>query len=108
MVEVGVTSKPPVSTRLNSVPCHETLANMRSRVVPGRSATIANGLPTSRLSRVDLPTFSPVVLFACASGSLPGQKLPIADYIKSPRSLPHHSGRVRGASLWHLLWLRLV
>ena len=30
---------------------------MRSRVVPGRSSTIAVRLPVSRLKRVDLPTF---------------------------------------------------
>ncbi len=50
-------SHPPVSTTVNSVPCHSASNDLRSRVTPGSSCTIASRRPTSLLTSVDLPTF---------------------------------------------------
>ncbi len=50
-------SSPPVSTRVNSVSIQDASAYRRSLVVPGMSSTIASRSPTTRLNRVDFPTF---------------------------------------------------
>ena len=48
---------PPVSIRLNSSPLMCPSPSRRSRVVPASLLTSASRRPTSRLNRVDLPTF---------------------------------------------------
>src|SRR5437867_2838572 len=52
----GSSSRPPVSTRVNSRPFQSPVAYTRSRVVPGTSSTIAIRSPANRLKSVDLPT----------------------------------------------------
>ena len=50
-------SRPAVSITRNSVGPSRQTPSIRSRVTPGVSSTIACRRPTSRLNRVDLPTF---------------------------------------------------
>src|SRR6187549_2908178 len=56
-VSASSSSQPAVSTAWNSSPSSPASPNRRSRVTPGWSSTSANFLPTSRLNKVDLPTF---------------------------------------------------
>ena len=49
-------TRPPVSTTQKWRPCHSASPKWRSRVVPGRSETMAGRPPRMRLNRVDLPT----------------------------------------------------
>src|SRR5688500_12313466 len=71
----GTSSSPPVSTSENSRPRHSTVPYSRSRVVPGRSSTIARRSPTSRLKRVDLPTFGRPTTATTARGTLGRERL---------------------------------
>ena len=48
---------PPVSIRLNSLPHQSNLPYIRSRVTPSSGDTIECPAPTSRLNKVDFPTF---------------------------------------------------
>src|SRR5688572_33164567 len=70
----GTSSSPPVSTSENSRPRHSTVPYSRSRVVPGRSSTIASRSPTSRLKRVDLPTLGRPTTATTARGTLGGER----------------------------------
>ncbi len=49
--------KPAVSTNRTVPPGHSTRASTASRVVPASSNTTERSCPTSRLNRLDLPTF---------------------------------------------------
>ena len=49
-------SQPPVSTTVNSRPCQWAGISLRSRVMPGCSATMASRRPKMRFISVDLPT----------------------------------------------------
>ena len=49
--------QPPVSTTWNGMSSHSASWSLRSRVMPGRSSTIASWWPTTRLNSVLLPTF---------------------------------------------------
>src|SRR5688500_4619829 len=71
----GTSSSPPVSTSENSRPRHSTVPYSRSRVVPGRSSTIASRSPTRRLKRVDLPTLGRPTTATTARGTLGRERL---------------------------------
>ena len=48
--------QPPVSMMRNGTPSHSASSDLRSRVTPGRSSTMAACSPMMRLNSVDLPT----------------------------------------------------
>ena len=51
---------------INTIDCRvKNGSYFRSRVVPGKSWTIALRLPTKRLNRVDLPTFGRPMMATC-------------------------------------------
>ena len=49
-------SIPPVSMIINSSPSNSARPYLRSRVIPGKSATNASLVRVSRLNNVDFPT----------------------------------------------------
>src|SRR4051794_5965585 len=75
-VSGAAVSRPAVSITAKVRSPSRPVPSRRSRVTPGRSSTKASRLPTSRLNRVDLPTFgrptmATVKVMAGSAGSAP-------------------------------------
>ena len=71
-VSAAAVSSPAVSITVKVRSPSRATPSRRSRVTPGRSSTKASRLPTSRLNRVDLPTFGrPTMATVKLIGSAP-------------------------------------
>src|ERR1035437_7360188 len=89
---------PAVSMKIYSVPWCITAWSTESRVVPAMGETIARSVPTSALSRVDLPTFGrPMIATLMPAGAggaagsstgAPRAKLPVTRSSRASTPMP--------------------